>query len=65
METREKALRELRESLKDVPRKPKQKIRGLGDVVHKVTSFLGMHHCSECEKRRERMNRWMRFNKAE
>jgi hypothetical protein len=59
MNEREEALREIREELKQVPRK----MRGLGDLVHKVTDFLGFHHCSECEKRRQRMNRWMRFSK--
>lgn len=56
------ALQELQQELKHVPRK---KLRGLGDVVHRVTSFLGFRHCSACEKRRERMNRWVRFGKEQ
>jgi hypothetical protein len=55
-------LAQLREDLRDVPRE-NQRIRGLGDVIHRVTSFLGFKHCSECEKRRERMNRWARLSK--
>jgi hypothetical protein len=34
---------------------------GAGDVVRKVTEALGMEHCSECDKRKERMNRFLRF----
>lgn len=56
-------LAQLREDLREVPRE--KKIRGLGDVVHRITSFLGFKHCSECEKRRERMNRWARLGKDE
>lgn len=34
---------------------------GAGDVVRKATEALGMEHCSGCDKRQERMNRWLRF----
>ena len=37
---------------------------GAGDVVHKITDALGMEHCSECEKRKARMNRFLRFEAA-
>lgn len=38
---------------------------GLGDVIHKVTDALGIEHCDECEKRRQRYNRWLRFKGAD
>lgn len=60
-EDKAEVLAQLREDLRDVPRE-KKRIRGLGDVIHRVTSFLGIKHCSECEKRRERMNRWVRLS---
>ena len=34
---------------------------GAGDVVRKVTDALGIEPCSECDKRKERMNRLLRF----
>jgi hypothetical protein len=34
---------------------------GAGDVVHKVTKALGMHHCSECERRKAALNRLFAF----
>lgn len=34
---------------------------GAGDVVHKVTSALGMKHCSECERRKAALNRLFSF----
>jgi hypothetical protein len=37
---------------------------GAGDIVHKITDALGMEHCSECEKRKARMNRFLRFEAA-
>lgn len=37
---------------------------GAGDVVHAVTRKLGLHHCDECAKRKERLNRWMRLEKS-
>ena len=60
---REKALLEIKAKL-NLPKPGKEGI-GLGDVVHKVTDLLGMDHCDECEKRRQRMNRWLRFTAAE
>ena len=35
---------------------------GAGDVVRKATEALGIEHCSDCDKRKERMNRWLRFD---
>lgn len=35
---------------------------GSGDVVRKVTEALGIDHCSDCDRRQERMNRWLRFD---
>jgi len=34
---------------------------GAGDVVRKATEALGIEHCSECDERRERLNRFLRF----
>ena len=34
---------------------------GAGDVVRKVTEALGIEHCSECDRRKERMNRFLQF----
>lgn len=34
---------------------------GAGDVVRKATEALGIEHCSDCDERKERMNRWLRF----
>lgn len=31
-------------------------VRGAGDVVAKVTKFMGIAPCSKCQKRREAMN---------
>lgn len=35
---------------------------GAGDVVRKATEALGIDHCSDCDRRKERMNRWLRFD---
>lgn len=35
---------------------------GAGDVIRKMTDALGIEHCSECDRRKERMNRLLRFN---
>lgn len=37
---------------------------GAGDVVRKATEALGIEHCSDCDKRKDRMNRWLRFEAA-
>lgn len=34
---------------------------GAGDVVRAVTNALGIEHCSECDERKERLNRFLRF----
>ena len=34
---------------------------GAGDVVRKATEALGIEHCSDCDRRKERMNRFLRF----
>ena len=38
---------------------------GAGDLVHKVTAAMGMEHCSECERRKEALNRLLQFGKRE
>lgn len=35
---------------------------GAGDVVRKATEALGIEHCSDCDRRKERLNRWLRFD---
>jgi len=41
------------------------RIRGLGDVVHKVTSKLGIRECGGCKKRREALNKAVPFGKGD
>ena len=35
---------------------------GAGDVVRKATEALGIEHCSDCDRRKDRMNRWLQFD---
>ena len=44
---------------------PPERIRGLGDVVHKVTSKLGIRECGGCKKRREALNKAVPFGKGD
>lgn len=39
-------------------------INGLGDVVKKVTNFLGIETCDECEERRKKLNKLFPFIKS-
>lgn len=41
----------------------KEPIRGLGDVVHAVTEFLGIPECGGCGERREKLNQAVPFGK--
>lgn len=34
---------------------------GLGDVVKKVTSTMGIRPCGGCRRRAQALNRWMSF----
>jgi hypothetical protein len=34
---------------------------GLGDVVKKVTTAVGIRPCGACEERAARMNQWLRL----
>ena len=34
---------------------------GLGDVVKRATSYIGMRPCGGCERRAAALNRWMVF----
>lgn len=36
---------------------------GLGDVIKKTTSFIGIRPCGGCEERAQALNRWMRFSR--
>ena len=35
---------------------------GAGDVVRKATEALGIEHCDGCDERKERLNRFLRFD---
>ncbi|BFU92473.1 MAG: hypothetical protein NTAFB01_36600 [Nitrospira sp.] len=37
---------------------------GLGDVVKRATSYLGIKPCGGCEQRAAALNRWMVFTKG-
>jgi hypothetical protein len=37
---------------------------GLGDVVKRATSYLGIRACGGCEQRRIALNRWVAFTKG-
>jgi len=34
---------------------------GLGDVIKRATSYVGIRPCGGCEQRRIALNRWMAF----
>jgi hypothetical protein len=36
---------------------------GMGDVIHGVTSRLGVRHCSKCAKRKQAANRKLSFGR--
>jgi hypothetical protein len=36
---------------------------GLGDVVKRATSYLGMRPCGGCKQRAAALNRWMVFTR--
>jgi len=36
---------------------------GLGDVIKRVTSTVGIRPCSGCERRAALMNRWLVFSR--
>jgi hypothetical protein len=44
-----------------LPRFVVDKPVGLGDVVKKVTTGVGVKPCSTCQERAARLNRWMQF----
>ena len=37
---------------------------GLGDVVKRATTYLGIKPCGGCEQRAAALNRWMVFTKG-
>jgi hypothetical protein len=37
---------------------------GLGDVVKRTTSYIGIQACGGCEQRRAALNRWMVFTRG-
>lgn len=43
---------------------PEEPPKGLGDVVAKVTTFLGFKTCGGCAKRREALNDLLPFQTA-
>lgn len=34
---------------------------GLGDVIKRATSAIGIRPCTGCQRRAEKLNRWMTF----
>ena len=36
---------------------------GLGDVIKRATSVIGIRPCAGCQKRAATLNRWMRFSR--
>jgi len=36
---------------------------GLGDVIKRATSTVGIRPCAGCEKRAAALNRWLRFSR--
>lgn len=41
-----------------------RKIRGLGDLVAKITKFLHIHQCVGCARRQVLFNKWVPFIKG-
>lgn len=35
---------------------------GLGDVIKRATSSIGIHPCGGCERRAAALNRWLAFS---
>jgi hypothetical protein len=36
---------------------------GLGDVIKRATSVIGIRPCAGCQRRAATLNRWMRFSR--
>jgi hypothetical protein len=36
---------------------------GLGDVIKKATSYVGIRSCADCDRRAATLNRWMVFTR--
>lgn len=36
---------------------------GLGDVIKRATSYIGLQSCGGCDSRAEALNRWMSFSR--
>ena len=60
MDEREQQLAEVKARLRFRVPGLKKSI-GSGDVVRKVTEALGIEHCSDCDRRKDRMNRFLQF----
>lgn len=43
----------------------KQELRGLGDVVAKVTSAVGVKPCGKCKERQAKLNRLVPFKRSQ
>jgi hypothetical protein len=37
---------------------------GLGDVIKRTTSYVGIHACGGCRRRAAALNRWMVFTRS-
>lgn len=38
---------------------------GLGDVIKRATSFVGIKPCGGCERRAAALNRWLKFSRKQ
>lgn len=41
----------------------KKKVKGLGDVIEKITETVGIEKCAECEERRKKLNKMFPFTR--
>ena len=52
------------EAKEDEAKKPSSKMKGLGDVVKKITGAVGIKACGGCKKRAEKLNDLFPFGKS-
>ena len=43
----------------------KEKSKGLGDTIKKVTNAMGIKQCGACKKRQEKLNKMFPYKSAE
>lgn len=57
-----KALNKARYEINEI-KKGDTKVKGVGDVVKKMTDFLGIKQCGACAKRQQKLNEMFPFKK--